>query len=569
MRTHRKIRSRIQKFPSTVPFKCNVAVLAGSILLALGMATSAQATSFVVTSAADSGPGTLRQAAIDANASAGPHLIALFLPSGSTITLTSGDIEFTGPDVSIQGLGRDELTISGNHNSRIFDVQAGSLAISDLTLRDGLALGDATNLYDQAGGAIRVGPMSPPPLPGQFSAMLAQAHVDAANARAIDGRTRATRSAGLMAIRRMQSLQPRDELPVALTVDRVALLDNRAEAPDIASGGAIYVELGGTLVVRDSVVSGNSTTFSGGAIAAISADFYTPATAAGSIELRNTTFSGNHIDMNGTEEGQGGALLTYGPAVDIRDCVFTGNTINDAPLDQPDMGALGGGVLLVPSTLSVTIDNTEISGNTVVLRDGVYDEAGGLYCGSDYDTPVMVTNSTISGNSAPIGAGIGAGCNLHLYNTTIAGNISAGLHPGTDNESAVFVGQAQGLFNAQSTLIANPDSSMDLFLFRGDANLGVVSHSLVLHPDPDPAAPPLPPDTIIGIDPMLLPLANNGGSTQTQALPAGSVAIDAGNNVLALDFDQREAPYARVVGVAADIGAYELDGDRIFANGFD
>jgi hypothetical protein len=57
-------------------------------------------------------------------------------------------------------------------------------------------------------------------------------------------------------------------------------------------------------------------------------------------------------------------------------------------------------------------------------------------------------------------------------------------------------------------------------------------------------------------DPLLLPLADNGGPTLTHALAAGSPAIDAGANADNLDYDQRGAP--RVVGAAADIGALEV-----------
>ena len=82
----------------------------------------------------------------------------------------------------------------------------------------------------------------------------------------------------------------------------------------------------------------------------------------------------------------------------------------------------------------------------------------------------------------------------------------------------------------------------------------------------------LPADTIGG-DPQLLPLADNGGPTMTHALAAGSPAIDAGSNPLALSFDQRGEGFVRVFGSAADIGAFEVQPneptDRIFANGFD
>ena len=56
-------------------------------------------------------------------------------------------------------------------------------------------------------------------------------------------------------------------------------------------------------------------------------------------------------------------------------------------------------------------------------------------------------------------------------------------------------------------------------------------------------------------DPMLGPLADNGGPTLTMALLPGSPAIDAGDTALAPSIDQRG--FSRPAGVAADIGAYE------------
>ncbi|MCA9099922.1 MAG: hypothetical protein KDA63_02165, partial [Planctomycetales bacterium] len=62
------------------------------------------------------------------------------------------------------------------------------------------------------------------------------------------------------------------------------------------------------------------------------------------------------------------------------------------------------------------------------------------------------------------------------------------------------------------------------------------------------------------IDPLLGPLADNGGPTLTHALLPGSPAVDAGNPALTPPpaFDQRGAPYVRFVGAAIDIGAYEV-----------
>ena len=76
----------------------------------------------------------------------------------------------------------------------------------------------------------------------------------------------------------------------------------------------------------------------------------------------------------------------------------------------------------------------------------------------------------------------------------------------------------------------------------------------------------LPPDTIQD-DPRLLPLADNGGATRTHALRPDSPAIDAGNNSASLNDDQRGPGFPRVLGTAADIGAFEgVDTDTIFAN---
>ena len=60
-------------------------------------------------------------------------------------------------------------------------------------------------------------------------------------------------------------------------------------------------------------------------------------------------------------------------------------------------------------------------------------------------------------------------------------------------------------------------------------------------------------------------MANNGGPTQTIALYAGSPAIDAGSNALAVDpttghpltYDQRGAGFPRIVNGTVDIGAFE------------
>lgn len=78
----------------------------------------------------------------------------------------------------------------------------------------------------------------------------------------------------------------------------------------------------------------------------------------------------------------------------------------------------------------------------------------------------------------------------------------------------------------------------------------------------------VPPDTIT-TDPQLGPLAANGGETRTHALPPTSVAIDVGNNNAGAFYDQRGPGFPRGFGGLPDIGAYELNSDVIFDDGFD
>jgi len=126
-----------------------------------------------------------------------------------------------------------------------------------------------------------------------------------------------------------------------------------------------------------------------------------------------------------------------------------------------------------------------------------------------------------------------------------------------------------------STIVANNTQnaysdidSFDANTIMGDHNIVTSAYSTVL----------LPGDTIAQ-DPVLLPLAYNGGPTQTHALDPTSPAIDAGSNPDNLQDDQRGCPggpppfacasFPRVLGAAPDIGAFELDTDQIFIADFD
>src|SRR6185295_3276094 len=114
-----------------------------AFLLTLALADRAGAATFSVTTLADSGPGSLRQAILNSNAAVGADEIT-FSVTG-TITLTSGEIAITD-DLVISGPGAGALTVSGNDLSRIFNMDDGMVGaidveISGLTLTQGHAQG--------------------------------------------------------------------------------------------------------------------------------------------------------------------------------------------------------------------------------------------------------------------------------------------------------------------------------------------------------------------------------------------------------------------------------------------
>jgi len=116
--------------------------LSVAIVLASGTKRAKTFTTFNVTNNADSGPGSLRQAILDANANPGADTITFAATVTGTITLTTGQLPTTTEDLTITGPGTSSLTISGNHASRVFEIALGvNVTISDLTISNGSLIG--------------------------------------------------------------------------------------------------------------------------------------------------------------------------------------------------------------------------------------------------------------------------------------------------------------------------------------------------------------------------------------------------------------------------------------------
>lgn len=346
---------------------------------------------------------------------------------------------------------------------------------------------------------------------------------------------------------------------------------NRVTVTDCHSSGTVPLVFGGavdvtTLDMTDSIISNSSATATGINGTAVGGGTY----ASDSMTLVDSTVSGNTVTAPwGVNDG----YLTIGGGVYSRgDLVLTRSTISGNAIEATNDGenARGGGVFVrgVATLDSSIIDSNSSDG----AGGGVFKEIFSNYGDPPppQDTKLIVTNTTISGNSAPSGGGIATSRPLHLANSTIAFNhATAGAGGVMFLLSGVY--DAEGTLTAQSSIIASNTTDSDVAADLGADDVLAASGANNLVATADPAIT-LPGDTLTA-DPLLLPLASNGGPTRTHALDDGSPAIDTGNNAAELEFDQRGEHFARVSGSAADIGAFERQqppaSDVIFRDGFD
>ena len=109
-----------------------------------------------------------------------------------------------------------------------------------------------------------------------------------------------------------------------------------------------------------------------------------------------------------------------------------------------------------------------------------------------------------------------------------------------------------GTMTVTASIFANPDGGNIFSLLGTTVSLG----RNLFSDSPDVT---LNPTDLINTNPLLGPLANNGGPTQTMALLPGSSAIGAGVAVAGVTTDQRGIPR----GNAPDIGAFQSRGFTI------
>lgn len=367
-------------------------------------------------------------------------------------------------------------------------------------------------------------------------------------------------------------------------------LSGNGVGSDWAGGGALF-NIDGSVTFANCALTGNYSAYLGGAICNV-----------GRVALADSLLSGNIAASGGAICNGFPDLAGLTARVAVARCTLTGNAATGVATDV----ICGGGAICsvaFSSIASLTIEDSTFSGNTAQAGGAVLNASdaeeefeppgnwppgiadatimrstfdGNLAQGTNYafggaianmlasQGTLVLKNSTLVGNAASfpagdpgllaVGGAIAAyGGKLTVDNCTLSGNTGAG---GTDGYQAngIIASSDMGIKN---TILANDPSGFNLAVFDPDHDM-LTSYGGNLCTDNGGGFLSDPTDRI-NTNPLLGPLADNGGPTWTCALLAGSPAIDAASATdIAGDpvtTDQRGTP--RPQGAGSDIGAFE------------
>lgn len=476
--------------------------------------------STVVTNLNDSGIGSLRQAIINAQNIGGPQTVTFEQGLTGTIILSSLlELSDSNATVTISGPGSDLLSVSGNDQTMVFQVDSGVTAsISGLTITDG----NSTDNGGVGGGINDSGNLT-----------LSQSTItgNSTGSRATNGLS--TYGGGIAV-----------EIGASLTLTGSIVSDNSSDG----GGGGGIASIGGTLSISDSTISGNSGS-------GVQSD------DGGSLTITDSTISGN----------AGDGLFTGNGTASIFDSTISDSTISD----NTGTGIANGGGIFNGSALSIT--NCTITGNTNNAIPGNIGsgEGGGIYSmgGTAEEGPIgslTVTNTTISDNSASSGGGIYVeDGDATFFNTIVADNMASdGLTPdisGTLDPVSSFnlIGpggssDSGGLLNGNDgNIVLAPGASAGLGTLGGNGGPTQTIALLPGSPAINAGSPNLVPAAIAtdqrgsGYARVVDGLLDIGAyqiqpGVPTQLVVNGPQSITAGQNIASVTVDI-EDPYGNIV----------------------
>ena len=305
-----------------------LAALLVPIVLAGAGGQKAVASQLDVTTAADSGPGSLRQALLDAAALAGSDDVVVQAGLG-TITLSS-EIEWTGV------LGTNDVTIAGNGvrvdfngSSRGFvDSDGHGLRIGDMTITGvgGSAASDAAPVLSE-GGEVVLGGCT---IVGNTVTTTAG---DAAGAVLSEGGS--------------------------VTIQDCTISRNVANSAGDGAGGVLAE--GGALDVSNSVIESNTVTAGGNAGGGLSSE-------GGNVSVTGTTVNCNNATTDPGADA-GGGLLSEGGSVTVDSSTFAGNSATTSGGGASENGILSQGPVPVLTNTTVTDDQSACTPGGALTSD--------------------------------------------------------------------------------------------------------------------------------------------------------------------------------------------------------
>jgi predicted outer membrane repeat protein len=343
-------------------------------------------TSIEVANTSDAGAGSLRQAINDI--CVGGTISFNNSLNGSTITLTSGQLDITkGLVINASSLSSG-ISVSGNNSSMVFNISSGTSTFSGFTITQGSSY-DGAGMYIATGTNVTVSNVT-------FSNCTA-----VVNGGAIyqDGGTSSFTNCTI------QNNHALWGAGVNLKAGTMGLTNcnvtSNSSIADGSAGGGIYHKDGSLTLTNTSVTSNSTVSYAGG------------------IYVENSTavltIDNSHINSNTTTNGRGAGLFMMDGTVSI----INSSTVNSNAAQRVSSDGDGGGIYLYKGSLTLT--NSTMDANSAA-RDG-----GGIMV-VDATAALTSSGSTISNNAA--GTGYGAGIYLYSGNagfttTTISGNQNA------------------------------------------------------------------------------------------------------------------------------------------------